>query len=265
MSKNPLYVLVGDTHSGGLTALALPRFTIKTGQVVVASPLQRDLYDFWCDFWGQVDKRRRGRPLHVYFMGDAVDGRIKETTQSLPSKVDQEELAYQLLTPVRKKATRLYMLKGTDAHVGRQAASEERLADRLRADGLAYHILVEHKPNQILFDLAHHGKVGGRPWTSSAAAVAAMVELEFVKHKLPIPRFVVRAHSHVIDDSGARNRLVRAFTTPAWQCRNSHSHKVASFAISDLGGVIVDGEQVDFIRYSFDSVGRYEDTLLVKI
>lgn len=267
MKDEPIFVLFGDTHFGSMTALCDKKVHLDAGGTYEASPLQLDLLDFWNDFWSKIEayrKKNKNRPLWLIHMGDIVDGTIKHTTQSLPSIEDQEQLAFRMLEKKRAIADKFFILRGTDAHVGEQAQSEVRLSKWLKADGCAYHQQIKIN-GKIRFDLAHHGKSGGLPWTSSAANVAARIQMEYSKHGMPLPRFVVRGHTHVIDDSGERNPSVRAFVTPAWQCRTSYAHKVASYAVSDIGGVIVDGETVNFLRYGFESVGKYEDTLVVNV
>ena len=247
--KKPLVVLFGDTHIGGTTALSPLQIELDDGGAYVASPIQRDLWAFWQDFWVKVWETAGSRDTIVVHMGDVIDGVVKQTTQALPNIVDQEEAAVELLREVRGRATQFHILRGTDAHEGEQAQSERRIAKRVEADSCPYHLTLW--VGDVEFDLAHHGRVGGRPWTSAAAGVVGEVIVEYSKLRRPPPRFIVRAHRHIIDDSGERHPWCRAFTTPAWQCRTSYAYKVAPNVISDIGGVLVDGEQVTFLRYYF--------------
>ena len=247
--SHPLVVLFGDTHIGGLTALCPPQIELDDGGEYRASPIQKDLLAFWQDFWGKVWETAGRRDTIAVHMGDVVDGVVSQTTQSLPNLVDQEEAAIEVLQEVRDRAAQFHILRGTDAHVGQQAQSERRIAKRLGADSCPYHLSLW--VGDIEFDLAHHGRVGGRRWTSAAAGVVSEIITEYSTLRRPPPRFIVRAHRHVIDDSGERHPWCRAFTTPAWQCKTSYAYKVAVNRLADIGGVVVDGEQVTFLRYYF--------------
>lgn len=248
-NKKPLVVLFGDTHFGGMTALCPPKVELDDGGLYTASPVQQDLWAFWQNFWEFVWKTAGKRGVIAVHLGDVIDGLVKQTTQSLSNLVDQEEAAVEVLQPVRDRAQQFHIVRGTDAHVGAQAQSERRIAKRLEADSCPYHLTLWL--GDIELDLAHHGRVGGRPWTSSAANVVAEIVVEYSKLRRPPPRYVVRAHTHFIDDSGERHPFVRAFTTPAWQCQTSYAYRVAPNRVADIGGVMIDGEQVIFKRYFF--------------
>ena len=52
-----LVLVVSDTHIGGTTALALPKFVTDEGQEVIASPAQGWLYQNWQDLIGYAKQR----------------------------------------------------------------------------------------------------------------------------------------------------------------------------------------------------------------
>lgn len=101
-----------------------------------------------------------------------------------------------------------------------------------------------------MLDIAHHGRAGGRKWTSAAAGFAAEVGLR-------PPRYVLRGHNHRIDDSGEKLPFTRYISCPAWQLRTSFGWKVGQ-ARADIGGIIIDGDGVRFekARYYAAPGGR---------
>lgn len=251
--SRPLVVLVGDTHVGGYTALFPPQFQLTDGNTLLASPVQQTLYAWWIDFWRNVHVRRQGRKLIVVHMGDVVDGVVRRNVQSIGNIADQEHCAIELLTPVRKMADEWHQVAGTEAHVGEAWQCEKRIAAALSATTFGPELILD--VNGVRFDLGHHGRVGSRPWSTSAVGVVAEVLHDCMLYKWDVPRFVVRGHTHRVDDSGEANPLCRAFITPAWQLRNAFSYRYNSFRRSDVGGVIVDGENVEFKRY-YGSAGQ---------
>lgn len=248
MRKSPLVVLVGDTHVGGFTSLSPKRLKLDDGGYYEASPVQLQLLTWWTDFWKRVKAQRQGRKLIVVHMGDMIDGNVHGRGQSIANESDQKHGAMELLQPIRDVADYFYMLRGTEAHVGNAAEREQSLADMLEADACVWEMVLDVEG--VLFDLSHHGSGTSRPWGSSSAATAWMVIADCHRFSLPVPRFVVRAHTHMVDDSGERVESTRAFVTPAWQVRNAYGYKVRSATRSDIGGVIVDGKDVEIVRYT---------------
>lgn len=243
----PLVVFVGDTHIGGFTSLFPPRFELSDHNLLLPSPVQQTLYTWWLEFWREVWHWRQGRYLIVVHLGDVVDGQIKNTPQALTSLADQERCAVQVLLPARNLADEWHQLAGTEAHVGKGWEAESRVARELGATTFGPELSLE--VDGVLFDLSHHTRLGARPWTSSAVNVVAEVVQNCALFDLPIPRYVVRGHTHRVDDSGETNPRCRAFIVPCWQLRNAYGYKHNSFRRPDVGGVIVDGEAVIFRRF----------------
>jgi hypothetical protein len=248
MRKSPLVVLVGDTHFGGFTALCPAELKLDDEGVYHASPVQRQLLAWWDSFWGEVKRERQGRKLIVIHMGDMVDGNVHGRGQAIANENDQKRAAQELMMPVREQADKFFMLRGTEAHVGNSAEREKTLENLLEADACEWEMLLDI--DGVLFDLSHHGTGSSRPWGTSAATTAWRVIADCHRSGVPAPRFVVRGHTHMIDDSGERVAGTRAFSTPAWQLRNAYGYKVNAQTRSDIGGVIVDGTDVRFIRYT---------------
>ena len=254
--RKPLVLLFGDNHAGGFTAMCPPKFKLDDGGWYHASPVQSAIHGFWKNAINHV--MTSGRDIIVTHMADAVDGVVKHSVQSISNIADQERLAIEILKPIvqHKAVKRFIMLRGTEAHVGKSAASEVRIADNLCVE-LYWKFWLDVQG--VTFDLAHHGQGGQSLWSSNAAKTVANVILNCANDslsnsvKLEIPRYIVRAHTHKIDDSGSKNPHCRAFTTPALQAANAYSYRVNSIGRADIGIVVVDTENdndVRFITYS---------------
>ncbi len=251
----PLVAVISDTHFGGFTSLSPASVKLDDGGMYYASAVQLKLLDWWTQFWSEVFERSLNRKLIVVHLGDVIDGNVHKRGQGLADIALQERIAIDMLKPIRDRADQFLMLRGTEAHVGDQAQSEVRIAAALQANACEWELGL--RVGGLLYDLSHHGRVGGRPWSSAGATQAWEVIADCHMFGLPVPRFVLRGHRHIIDDSGERVPGTRFISLPAWQLRNAYGHKVASTRRSDIGGVIIDGEAVTVRSYQAP-LGRKE-------
>ncbi len=130
-------VIVGDLHTGCRLGLCHPGIvSLDGGGTYQLSPLQKDVWDHWQFFWNSwVPKITKRRPYTVIINGDSMDGvHHNSTTQISHNLADQAAIAEAVLKPIVKKCKgRFYMLRGTEAHVGKSAQAAERLAKLLKA------------------------------------------------------------------------------------------------------------------------------------
>lgn len=262
--------IISDTHIGSSTALATPEFEVHSrydieAQITRYNRLQEWLYKCWLDFWAYVYERqgkgRKAKRLIVVHCGDVLDGVHHESTQLMPEIADQMKMAYELLEPVVHRANGFYGILGTPAHAGVDHAHETALYDQLGADAVGYQLTLDI--DGITFDFAHHGRAGGRPWTSAGANVATEVAIDYATRGKPLPNYIIRGHRHIIDDSGLKIPGMRAISLPSWQLRTSYGHRVSPTVRSDIGGLIfVDGVLDDSkMRYK----GQPDERRIIKI
>jgi hypothetical protein len=252
----------GDTHIGSSTALAPPKFTIhntdkREVQVVNHNPLQEWLWSNWVDLWDYVKVlagvrgRHRKNRIVVAHMGDVIDGNHHDTKQIIQDVNDQYLVALDILRPIFDMADASFGIIGTEAHAGNGGEGDLSIYRELGATdyGQVLNLEIDGK----LHDLAHHGRVGGRPWTSAAASIAVEVCLDCGNQGIPFPDYIWRGHSHIIDDSGLKVPYTRCITLPSWQLKTTFGYRVASNRPrSDIGGFIVNGGVLD------DTKSRYE-------
>lgn len=206
-------------------------------------------WDCWNRYWQTVDRIRtelQADELICVYNGDAVDGDHHNTSQIISRNMEvQGYIASRVFSvPKALNPSRMYMIRGTEVHVGPSGSSEEALAKSLGCvrDPETQNWSYWHLQLDIygrLFDFQHHASVGGLPWTRPGA-VARLAFRHWVERTQRLLRpadVLVRSHLHVHGDSYGAHRT-RAIITPAWQLKTSHAHKVAPESIADIGGII---------------------------
>lgn len=262
MAKAHVVAVVSDLHAGSTVALCPPEIALDDGGKYVASKAQVWLWDRWLDFWRQVEetRAREKATLHVVLNGDLTDGDHHGTTQILSGNPTAQAAVVnaQLQEMLRLSPDSIHVVRGTEAHVGKSAAFEERIALGLfkdgrpvvkdEATGTASHWQAKLDIQGVRLDFAHHGRVGTRPWTKPNVTMnmAAEIFFEHARHGLPHPHLAVRSHMHQFVDTGSC-QPVRVIQTPAWQLATAFIHRIAPGAIADVGGLIltIRGGQLD--------------------
>lgn len=245
---------VSDVHAGSTVAVCPPRITVDDGGVYEASKAQRWLWQCWASYWQRVAdvSRQPKHKLYAVFNGDLVEGNHHGTTQIISANPNAQAWVWNAAAqiPLALKPERLWIVRGTEAHVGASASSEERIADGLRRDkrpivsddetGTASHWHARMLIHNTLIDVTHHGRTGQREHTRSSAAVlhAHDILLAHVKRGDRPPDLCLRAHYHKFNDSYDACPT-RVITTGAWQLATGHAKKVAPDSLADIGGVIV--------------------------
>jgi len=248
-----LIAAVSDLHAGSTVALAPPRISLDDGGEYLASKAQLWLWERWQAYWRQVEETRKEMDaiLVVAFDGDMTEGNHHGTTQILSGNPTAQAGVVDavLRVPLALKPDHILGIRGTEAHVGPSAANEERIFEGLRKDGWPviqdaatgrsshWGFTLEHQGRRV--ELAHHGRVGARPWTKANAVHALSVEIlcECAERGVQAPDLVLRAHMHQFVDTGPRR--VRVVQMPAWQLATAFVHKIKPNAIADVGGIIV--------------------------
>jgi hypothetical protein len=144
----------------------------------------------------------------------------------------------------------LFFVRGTEAHVGKSAAFEERIALGLQKDGRPvcgdpatgtaswWHLRMEVQG--VRLDFAHHGRYGQRPWTRGNVVLnyAAEIFYDHAAQGVPHPHVAVRSHQHRFFDTAAAHPT-RVVQTPAWQLATAFIHRINPGALAHVGGVIL--------------------------
>lgn len=252
--KRTLIAVISDVHAGSSVALCPERIALDDGGEYVASTAQRWLWQNWLAFWRRVESERRAQQaaLYVVVNGDLTEGNHHGTTQIVNGNpTAQAAVVNACMKPVLAlEPDRMFFVRGTEAHVGVSACQEERIALGLQKDGRPvegdpaigtaswWHLKMLVHGHRL--DIAHHGRMGTRPWTkhTGVGTLAAQIFYEHCARSEPYPALAIRSHYHRYADSGSLHP-VRVVQTPAWQLATAYVHKVAPDSMADVGGVLI--------------------------
>ena len=250
----PNLVVVSDLHVVSHLGLctAAP-FVMDEGGEYHASALQRKVWAWWEEFWGEwVPLVCRGEPFAVALNGDAVDGGAHHgnTNHITADLGDQQKLAVAILKPVVEACEgRYYHIRGTEAHAGQSGVDEERLASALGAvpdpDGRRARWELWIRVGRGLVHLTHHiGTAGSLAYETTA--IHKELEQAFVEAARwsdEPPDVVVRSHRH--RNAETRIQTSKGFatscTTAGWQLKTPLAHRIAGARQTQpqIGGSLV--------------------------
>jgi hypothetical protein len=255
--KQDTVVFVADSHGNSLTGLC-PLLVKLEDRIQIANDGQALMWTHWMDFWDRVEAKPGTKT--VVLDGDIVDLNPKACQLISTNPVDAVRIATVSYERPRKIAQRLFTIRGTAFHSGKAGWLEETFAkemDSIKCDDDKFswwHLKLRIQGK--LFDICHHGTIGGLPWTTmnplnrTAYEIAARCE----KTKEPKPDYVIRAHTHTKGDSHDAHPSIRVISLPCWQAKDSYGYKVAANKITQFGGMIItitDGvaSEPEFILY----------------
>lgn len=247
-------LVVSDLHCGSTVGLCPPEgIDLDDGGMYLPSEAQVWLWERWMQMIRDALRHLgEGDRLHVIVNGDLVDGDHHGTLQLVSRSIsDQLEIAKRCFEPLLALGLdSIAVVRGTETHVGKSGSAEESFARWLVAQGAKViadpdtgnfsHWHYRAKYGGVLIDAAHHGRVGGRPWTklNGTASLAAEIVMEYAKRGETPPAIAVRSHYHQFVDTG-ENFPTRVIQTPAFQLATAFVHKVAAESLADVGGVLV--------------------------
>jgi hypothetical protein len=256
--KAVVFAVTSDHHCGSVVGLCPPEgVRITDDNEYRPGKAQAWIWSCWESYWKDVAERRKalGADLYCAFNGDCVEGTDHHNTWEVISRAPEpqayvaERVFGLAASPdcglVVPKADKVFVVRGTEAHVGQGASSEEHLAKKLKAQrhpgGKTWsHYRLRLDIHGVRIDMQHHGRTGTRPWTRTNAPGSLALEIfyEHAARGIPHPHLAIRSHRHTYADS-YNAHPTRVIQTPAWQLKTAHAHKVAPESIADIGGLIV--------------------------
>jgi len=253
------------------------------GGVYRGSALQDIVWGWWEEFWNEwVPSATRGEPFAVVLNGDIVDGGAHHgnTTHISANPADQEALALHVLRPIRERAVRLYVVRGTEVHVGQSGCSEELIARQLGAVPMSKsqhsHWRLRLRLGHGLVDLAHHiGTTGSMAYETSAIhKELEQLYVDAARWGDEPPDVVVRSHRHTNCETRIRitktmhGRKAQGFatscTTAAWQLKTPFANRIPGGRRSrpQFGGTLVRcGDEEMYTRHYVQSI---QDTEVIE-
>jgi hypothetical protein len=245
----PIIVAVSsDHHAGSTVGLCPPVVKLPDGDSRRNSVAQRWLWRNWNGNYIPRVKLLAAKYKTKYIAilnGDAIEGNPHRTTQVVSrNETVQMRIAEEVLSPLLQKAEQVYFIRGTPAHVGKQARLEEKVAENWTntvkdgANFTRWHLSLD--VNGTLFDIGHKGSIGRLPWTrpNSVNKIAGATIIEAHQRSKKCPNVVLRAHWHQYADSGDNFRKIRVIAMPAWQLITGYVNTISPGALADIGGLI---------------------------
>lgn len=246
-------VAISDTHSGCKLALCPPDGVhLDEGGTYHPSELQMKLWEFWREFWDvAVPEFTHGEPFAVLHNGDALDGVHHGATHQISNNLaDQASIAHTLLQPIVERCEgRYYHIRGTEAHVGKSAQDEERLAKSLGAipneDGQHARYDIWIRLGQGLIHALHHIGTTGSLGFEATALNKELAELytQSAAWGYEAPSLILRSHRHRYCETAfpTSKGKARAIVTPCWQAKTVFAWRIPGARIStpQFGGVVI--------------------------
>lgn len=250
-------VAVSDLHVGSSTGLcSTDGIRGPDGTLHKPSKFQEFLWRCWVHFWNeQVPERCKGADKTVLVInGDSIDGCHHNTVNLMTNSIQcQERAAAEILKTVTTRFDRVYMVRGTEAHVGPGAESDERIGELIGSEkddsGDYTRWQLWLNASGQIFQFAHHiGTTSSAAYESSAPMremVAGLVEA--AQWGQALPDVFVRSHRHrfiEVPMASTKGRI-RIVITPAWQLRTPFVERIDRMRLPHIGGVIFiveDGE-----------------------
>lgn len=250
-SARPVVVaLVSDVHCGSTIAPAPPEgVRLDDGGKYLPSRVQLWLWQCWESYWAEVGRRVKAANADLWcvFNGDLFDGPAHhKTTQTVSNHPEpQQYLAGRVFgVPKALKPVKVYIVRGTEVHVGPSGATEESFAQQIGAEmneetGRWSWWHLRFQVHGVRFDCQHHGRMGQRPWTklNVVSNLAAQIFYEHAARGLPHPHLAIRSHYHTHADTHDAHPT-RVIALPAWQLKTAYAHRVVPESLADIGGVI---------------------------
>jgi len=271
--NNPVFVWVTDIHINSKQALCAPEVERNLdGEKYYPNKAQVALFDAWKDAWASVKEKAGDRPIVIGFGGEIVDIDAKKRSNQYITQSDGEENeliiehAMVLLRPALEMASKVIIIKGTEAHVGVNGAMDEVMARQINREfrGLVHKNSVTDEFSWHYFrgfiggrkfDLAHHVNMGGMPRTERNAAnhLAADLMMQYARWKEQFPDFAFRGHVHRVSDSSF-NYPIRALIGASWQVATPFIHRIAHGGNKPEIGLLfcdIKNKEVEYINYDY--------------
>lgn len=249
--RTVVLAVTSDLHANSTIGLCPnERIRLDDGGYYEPSKVQAWLWSSWLAFWEDVRAERDKQKADLWnlFNGDLFEGTAHHgTTQVVSSHPEPSAYIADRVFSIPKelKPKHVFVVRGTEAHVGPSAASEEAFARHIGAVQDTetkrwswWHLRLNI--HGVRIDAQHHGRTGARPWTraTGASTLAAEIFYEHAARGIPHPHLAIRSHKHTYIDTFTAHP-VRLLATPAFQVKTAFGHKVVPESIADIGGYII--------------------------
>ncbi|HUT10952.1 MAG TPA: hypothetical protein VMY42_10675 [Thermoguttaceae bacterium] len=258
-------IVVSDLHCGCQAGLCPPNgIGLDEGGHYQPSALQQTVWKWWQEFWDVwVPSACHNEPYAVAVNGDALDGRHHGATHQVSQNLaDQARIAEVVLRPIVERCAALYLIRGTEAHVGASAENEERLGRAIGAkpDEQGRYARPELRVRiggRSCAHLMHHIGTTGTSHYESSAVLKELVETYSEAGRWGRQPFdaVVRSHRHrfIMVTVPTSRGYGFSFVTPGWQLKTPFTYKIPGGRVTtpQVGGSLLRQGDEDFYTRHF--------------
>jgi len=225
-----LLAIISDIHAGSTRAILPPNFVTIEGQPVGQSEIQKWLWTAWTAGHGWLDRLTDGAEYALVLNGDLTEGNHHHTKEIVsPENGDHAKAAVEILAPVAAKATKTYVVLGTECHTGLHEVS------------IARSIGAEENPDT------------GQPYWDRLALNIAGIQIT-VRHHFPATsRAYLEASQHSIQMGNAQVEAMRAGEVPPRILIGAHRHRTGHFS-DGKSLTVVTGAWQGLTRHGFKVV-----------
>jgi hypothetical protein len=268
-------IVISDLHCGCQYGLCPPTpITLDGGGTYSSSELQRKVWFWWEEFWNEwVPEATRGENYVVVINGDTIEGiHHNATTQISHNLNDQKHVAMEVLQPILSlsKAKKLFMIRGTQAHVGQAGEDEEKLAEILGAESdeignrarNELWLRIGEEQGTLCHFLHHISTAGSTAYEPTALAREfAVASEEAGRWRLEAPDIIIRSHRHRYNKTEfpTAHGYGICLTTPGWQLKTPLVWRIQGGrnSLPQFGGVIVRrGDEEHYTRAFVKNITR---------
>ena len=271
-------VVVSDLHSGCQLGLCPPKLKLDNGGTYRASKLQKKLWYWWNLFRTKYvpmwcTNRRTGKraPYVLVLNGDTTDGiHHGSTTQISHNHNDQLLIAHANTANWWKDdyLQAVYVIRGTEAHVGPSGEMEEIFAREIGAQpdesGNYARYDLWKRVGRGLVHILHHIGTSASTYYEATAVQKELAEMytEAAKAGQTPPDIAVRSHRHrFVSTSFATKRgTATGIVTPGWQLKTPFVWRTGMrIKMPEFGGICVcQGDEELYTRRQIWLVQRSE-------
>ena len=234
-------MVVGDLHINSTLGLLPYSVNLDDGGTYRSSPGQRWLWRNWINFWDDVSTVAENAEVWTVFNGDMVDvnGKHQQTQTISLNDADVFRMTLDTIQPVLDISTRVFVVRGTAAHVRSSASMEEKIACDIGGEKCGdnyswWELLLECEGVQ--FDIRHHGPLGRLPHTRGNALNRRAVELMLKYANKRCPDVGIQSHNHRFASS-SDEYPIKIYALPAWQLITEFVNRIGNVMPADIGGM----------------------------
>jgi hypothetical protein len=240
-AKRPeVLVVVSDLHCGSTVGLMPPDSENMAGNTLGfgKNVHQAWLWECWQDAQAKVSKLLGNDPFALLCNGDATEGIHHRSPEVVASLIENHvAMAAEALKPWAAKATKTYIVRGTECHTHNV---ESYLARQLGAETGEARDKWLLEINGTMIDATHHIGVTSRAYLEATAMSITMgnARINSVRSGHPPAQVYLRAHRHcggVFSDGSGLLGI-----TGGWQFLTRHAAKVVPDAIPRPSVLVLD-------------------------